>query len=81
MFNLDVQPFEYSLFSTFPSLGFLALFLGLFASTLLGTFLFCGDARDNIVKWVVDNPDRLDLWGAVVLFQGSVAPCAVDPTY
>ena len=48
---------ELSLFSTFPSLNFLTFFLRLLASALLGTFLLCGNAWDNIVKRVIDNPD------------------------
>ena len=72
---------EYPLFGSFLSLSFLALFLRLFASTLLNTFLLRGDPWDNIIEWIVDDPDRLDLWGAMVLFQGSRALRVTDPTY
>ena len=72
---------EYPLFGSFLSLSFLALFLRLFASTLLNTFLLRGDPWDNIIKWIVDDPDRLDLWGAIVGFQDSRAPCAAGLTY
>lgn len=59
----------YSLFSTFPLLNFLAFFLSLLASAVLNTFFLCRDARDDIVKWVVDNANRLDFWWATVQFQ------------
>jgi hypothetical protein len=58
-----------SLFSTFSSLSFLALFLCLLASALLNTFLLCCDAWNDVVKRVVDDADRLDLWRAVSRFQ------------
>ena len=72
---------KYSLFSAFPSLSILAFFLCLLASTLLSTFLLCGDAWDNIVKWVVDNSNRFYLWWAMGRFQGPVVPHIRNSTY
>lgn len=61
---------EYSLFGSLPSLSFLAFFLTLFASTLLNALLLCGDAWDNIIKWIIHNADRFDFGGAMLWFQG-----------
>lgn len=61
------------LLGAFPPLGFFAFFLGLFARTLLGPLFLRGDAWNDIVERVVDDPDGLDLWWAAVLFQDSIA--------
>jgi len=54
-----------ALFRSLPPLLLFSFSLSLLFCTLLGAFLGRCNARYDIVEWVVDYPDRLNLWRAL----------------
>ena len=54
-----------TLFSSLPPLLLFSFSLSLLFCTLLDAFLSGCNARYNIVEWVVNYPDGLDLWRAL----------------
>lgn len=54
-----------TLFGTFPPLFFFSLFLCLLSCTMLSSFLFSGDTRDDIGEGIIQYANRFDFWRAV----------------
>ena len=53
---------KHTLFCSSSPYFLLSFTLCLFSGALLGPFLRSGDAGNNVIKGVINNPDGFDFW-------------------